>query len=181
MSATEENTASGRIDLRNERTLKRVFDQYFPRVREFAACFLGDGMLAADMAQEAFLYVWQKQPVLAGDEALKSYLYHCVKNKCLNYLRRVNCEKIIHRNLKIRAIDAYNMSLLESDSRDSGMFAPFRHVRDFQDSRCPERIAERLSPSRALSPDAEKRLNILDVFFAGLSGFYSIMIPYCIK
>ena len=87
MSATEENTASGRIDLRNERTLKRVFDQYFPRVREFAARFLGDGMLAADMAQEAFLYVWQKQPVLAGDEALKSYLYHCVKNKCLNYLR----------------------------------------------------------------------------------------------
>ena len=62
MSATEENTAS-------------------------AARFLGDGMLAADMAQEAFLYVWQKQPVLAGDEALKSYLYHCVKNKCLNYLR----------------------------------------------------------------------------------------------
>ena len=55
------------------------------------------------------------------------------------------------------------------------------YAADSQDSRCPERIAERLSPSRALSPDAEKRLNILDVFFAGLSGFYSIMIPYCIK
>ena len=35
----------------------------------------------------------------------------------------MNCEKIIHRNLKIRAIDAYNMSLLESDSRDSGMYS----------------------------------------------------------
>ena len=46
-----------------------------------------------------------------------------VKNKCLNYLRRVNCEKIIYRNLKIRATDAYNMSLLESDSRDSGMYS----------------------------------------------------------
>ena len=87
MDTTEENTATGRIDLRDERTLRRVFDRHFPRIRDFAARLLGDGMLADDMAQEAFLYVWQKQPVLLGEDALKSYLYHCVKNKCLNYLR----------------------------------------------------------------------------------------------
>ena len=87
MDTIEENTATGRIDLRDERTLRRMFDCHFPRIREFAARLLGDGMLADDMAQEAFLYVWQKQPVLLGEDALKSYLYHCVKNKCLNYLR----------------------------------------------------------------------------------------------
>ena len=133
-----------------------------------------------DIVNDSFIALLENIDRL-DDAVLKSFLATTVKNKCLNYLRRVNCEKIIHRNLKIRAIDAYNMSLLESDSRDSGMFAPFRHVRDSQDSRCPERIAERLSPSRALSPDAEKQLNILDVFFARLPGFYSIMIPYCIK
>ena len=43
------------------------------------------------------------------------------------------------------------------------------YAADFQDSRCPERIAERLSPSRALSPDAEKQLNIPDVFFCWIA------------
>lgn len=121
-----------------------------------------------DIVNDSFIAILENIDRL-DDAVLKSFLATTVKNKCLNYLRRVNCEKIIHRNLKIRAIDAYNMSLLESDSRDSGMFAPFRHVRDFQDSRCPERIAERLSPSRALSPDAEKQLNILDVFFCKIA------------
>lgn len=56
-------------------------------MRMLAFKILGDEMLAADMSQEAFLYMWGKAPALESEEAFKVYLYHCVKNKCLNYLR----------------------------------------------------------------------------------------------
>lgn len=75
-----------------------------------------------DIVNDSFIALLENIDRL-DDAVLKSFLATTVKNKCLNYLRRVNCEKIIHRNLKIRAIDAYNMSLLESDSRDSGMYS----------------------------------------------------------
>ena len=68
-----------------------------------------------DIVNDSFIALLENIDRL-DDAVLKSFLATTVKNKCLNYLRRVNCEKIIHRNLKIRAIDAYNMSLLESDS-----------------------------------------------------------------
>lgn len=84
---TGTHAAAKRIDLRDERTLRRLFKGYFPRVRMLAFKILGDEMLAADMSQEAFLYMWGKAPALESEEAFKVYLYHCVKNKCLNYLR----------------------------------------------------------------------------------------------
>ncbi len=75
-----------------------------------------------DIVNDSFIALLENIDRL-DDAVLKSFLATTVKNKCLNYLRRVNCEKIIYRNLKIRATDAYNMSLLESDSRDSGMYS----------------------------------------------------------
>ncbi len=75
------------IDLRNERVLRELFGRFYARACVFAGRFLPDGMLAADLVQEAFLYMWQHVPVLMDETAFKAYLYSCVKNKCLNYLR----------------------------------------------------------------------------------------------
>lgn len=75
------------IDLKDERVLREMFRKYFPRLRALATRLLRDEMLASDMVQEAFLYGWQKAPRLEGEAACKSYLYYCVRNKCLNYLR----------------------------------------------------------------------------------------------
>lgn len=80
-------TRKDSIDLKDDRVLRELFHRYFPRLRVLATRFLRDEMLAADIVQEAFLYMWQKAPHLDGEESCKAYLYHCVKNKCLNYLR----------------------------------------------------------------------------------------------
>lgn len=75
------------IDLRDEQVLKEMFGRFYARACLFAGRFLPDGMLAADLVQEAFLYMWQNALVLSDEGAFKAYLYNCVKNKCLNYLR----------------------------------------------------------------------------------------------
>ena len=72
------------IDLRDERVLRELLGRFYARACVFAGRFLPDGMLAADLVQEAFLYMWQHVPVLTDETAFKAYLYSCVKNKCLN-------------------------------------------------------------------------------------------------
>lgn len=81
------NPETNGIDLRDERTFQELFRRFYPRVRLFAGRFLGDPMAVGDVVQEAFLYMWQQALRLPDEEAFKAYLYHCVKNKCLNYLR----------------------------------------------------------------------------------------------
>lgn len=75
------------INLKDERTFRDLFKRFYASACQFARHFLRDKMLAADMAQESFLYMWEHVQVLENEMAFKSYLYHCVKNKCLNYIR----------------------------------------------------------------------------------------------
>lgn len=39
------------------------------------------------MAQEVFLYIWEKRGNIEIQTTLKTYLYSAVKNKCLNYIK----------------------------------------------------------------------------------------------
>lgn len=55
-----------------------------------------------DIVNDSFIALLENIDRL-DDAVLKSFLATTVKNKCLNYLRRVNCEKIIHRIEKISA------------------------------------------------------------------------------
>lgn len=89
---------TGAINLQDERVLQEMFKRFYAQVCLFAGRFLPDDVVA-DIVQEAFLYMWQHVPVLSGEEAFKSYLYHYVKSKCLNYLRD-------HRtDMKMEALD----------------------------------------------------------------------------
>ncbi len=91
-------TVTGTINLRDERVLQEMFKRFYAQACLFAGRFLPDDVVT-DIVQEAFLYMWQNIPVLSGEEAFKSYLYHYVKSRSLNYLRD-------HRtDLKMEALD----------------------------------------------------------------------------
>lgn len=75
------------IDLKDPRIFEAVFDIYYARVYSFALKLLEDDMASADVVQEAFLYMWQNVSYFSNVSSFKCYLYNCVKNKCLNYLR----------------------------------------------------------------------------------------------
>lgn len=75
------------VNLHDEQVFKSLFNSYFPRVYNFARQIIQDDMVCDDIVQDAFLYMWQKNPCFNDVLAFKSYLYSCVKNRCLNYLR----------------------------------------------------------------------------------------------
>ena len=107
------------LDRHYGRTVEKLYSQRSWLIL-MANSYVQNQEASQDIVNDSFIALLENIDRLQ-DSVLKSFLATTMKNKCLNYLRRMNCEKIIHRNMKIKALDAYNMSLLESDCMDSRM------------------------------------------------------------
>ena len=66
-----------------------LFQQYYERLVLFAESYVGDMMIAEDMVQDVFLTILSR-PDFADVGYARAYLYSCVRNNCVNYLRRLD-------------------------------------------------------------------------------------------
>ena len=64
-----------------------IFKRYYKELHRFAFTYVRDPSIAEEMAQEVFLYMWEKRKKIEIQTTLKTYLYSAVKNKCLNYIK----------------------------------------------------------------------------------------------
>ena len=64
-----------------------IFKKYIKELYRFAFSYVRDAQVAEEMAQEVFLYVWEKRRQIEIQTTLKTYLYSAIKNKCLNYIK----------------------------------------------------------------------------------------------
>lgn len=101
---------AGEISLCKELVIKQLFHKYFPRVCVFAASIIKNDAVAADIAQEVFIRLWEKKLTFNNINSFKAYLYKTIRNACLNYLR----DKIVSSDIdKIGDIDS-NENNIES-------------------------------------------------------------------
>ena len=83
------------IDLKDTQIFKAIFNMFYPRAYTFTLKLLRDEVISADITQEAFLYMWEKAYRFPDMMSFKSYLYSCLKNKTLNYIRDHKVERIM--------------------------------------------------------------------------------------
>ena len=81
------------IDLKVTQIFKAIFNMFYPRAYTFTLKLLRDEVISADITQEAFLYMWEKAYRFPDMMSFKSYLYSCLKNKTLNYIRDHKVER----------------------------------------------------------------------------------------
>ena len=65
-----------------------LFNQYYERLVLFAESYVGDLETAEDMVQDVFLSLLSRSD-FNEVEYSRSYLYSCVKNGCVDYLRKL--------------------------------------------------------------------------------------------
>lgn len=61
----------------------------------FAIGFLKNKEVAEEIVSDVYVKIWNNRTQLESILNLKSYLFICVRNGCLSYLRKVKNEKII--------------------------------------------------------------------------------------
>ncbi len=67
-------------------SLKEFYLEFFPVISVFAQRYVKDEDVAKDIAQEAFISLWEKKPDVESIENMRFYLYTVTRNKCLNHI-----------------------------------------------------------------------------------------------
>jgi RNA polymerase sigma-70 factor, ECF subfamily len=71
----------------DERTFETLFRSNFSGLCRFAKGYVKNEGAAREIAQDAFVSLWEKRDSIDLTKQVKSYLSVTVRNKCLNYLR----------------------------------------------------------------------------------------------
>lgn len=64
------------------------FRQYFSSLSLFAYKLINDEQESEDIVQDCFVQLWKKRKSLQHIDAVKSYLYTAVKNRCMDAIRK---------------------------------------------------------------------------------------------
>ena len=64
-----------------------LFREFYPSMCVIAMRFVANQDAAEDIAQEAFIKLWEKRTAYEDIPSLKTFLYVSVKNLCLNHIR----------------------------------------------------------------------------------------------
>ncbi|MBD0830634.1 RNA polymerase sigma factor [Aestuariibaculum sediminum] len=90
---------SGKTIQFNSKEFNEIFERLFPSMCMLAARILKSQDKGKDVAQEAFVKLWQKDnEEFSSEKALQAYLYVLVKNACISQIRK-------EKNIKNTSID----------------------------------------------------------------------------
>jgi RNA polymerase sigma-70 factor (ECF subfamily) len=71
----------------DETAFTYFYDKNFRRITSFSFQFIYDQDEAENLAQEAFLHLWQNRENVDSINGIQSFLYTYAKSKCLNMIR----------------------------------------------------------------------------------------------
>jgi RNA polymerase sigma-70 factor (ECF subfamily) len=88
----------------DDKAFEQMFKAHYKELHSYANVMLRDEDTAEEIVQSMFLKFWEKRELLNVQTSIKAYLYKCVYNDSLNYLK--------HQKVKTKYQDfaAYTMN-----------------------------------------------------------------------
>ncbi len=77
----------------NEAAFERLFHKYYAPLCLFASHYLHDDQLAEEIVQDVFVKIWANRKQIDIGTSVKNYLFHFVRNRCLNQLAHQKVKK----------------------------------------------------------------------------------------
>jgi len=75
------------LNKNQSKAFELIYDHYFADLCLYALRFFNDADEAQDLVQQTIIRLWEQQDKLQKTEYLRTYIFHCVHNACLNKLR----------------------------------------------------------------------------------------------
>ncbi len=79
---------------------KALFESFYGSLCQITNKYLKDDAASRDIAQDAFVYLWEKRAEINSVQSAKFYLYKFVKNRSLNYIRDARHRSKINMQLQ---------------------------------------------------------------------------------
>lgn len=98
------------------KAFKHLFDGLYPSMCSIANSYIKDEDKSRDIAQEAFISLWNKREYYDSITSLKTFLYVSVKNLSLNYIRDKREEYITDEELHDKIGVAFKNLVIEEEA-----------------------------------------------------------------
>src|SRR5690606_3716657 len=66
---------------------EQLFKTYYKALHAYALMMLYQDSHAEEIVQNVFVRLWEKRELFTFETSVKAYLYRCIHNDCLNYLK----------------------------------------------------------------------------------------------
>lgn len=76
----------------DESAYRKLYDKHYTVLCHIAFNYLKDDFLARSMVDETIFHFWEIRQTVQVRTSLRMYLISAVKNRCLNYIRKVSLE-----------------------------------------------------------------------------------------
>jgi RNA polymerase sigma-70 factor, ECF subfamily len=77
------------IKMGEEAAFNLLFEGYYVGLCFFASRYLKDMDLSRSLVQQVYVDIWIKRESIGINKSVKSYLYSIVRNRCIDYLRKI--------------------------------------------------------------------------------------------
>ncbi|TRZ45736.1 RNA polymerase sigma-70 factor [Robertkochia solimangrovi] len=105
-----------------EPLFREIYNMYFNRVVAFCLVYTKDISLAEDIAQQAFIKLWEKREEVVIEVTPLKYLFTLSKNILIDHFRRENKRSEIYVNIGASALES------ESQEDEDRMQRKYRQV-----------------------------------------------------
>ncbi|MDE5422728.1 RNA polymerase sigma-70 factor [Ancylomarina sp. DW003] len=162
----------------NAKAFESFFNQLYPSMCVVAREYVKDDGAAEDIAQEAFIKLWNARDKYDSIASLKSFLYVMVKNLSLNYLRRdklgskytgsLNKEDYYHFNNQVIEEETYRIleQAIKALPKQSSKIMMLS-LKGLQNQEIAERLGISVNTVKTLKYNSHKTLKttLKDYFF----------------
>jgi len=97
-------------------SFNQLFRFYYPRIAAYVASLIKDDLMAEDIAQDIFLYVWENRKKLVFNGGFHSYLFQAAYTRSIDYFRKSAYAHKLNEQQLINYIEEYS-SLLSDDEQ----------------------------------------------------------------
>lgn len=88
---------------------KKVFEEYYNPLCNFASRYVSGSDLAEDIVQEVFVQIWQKRKRITLTSGIRSYLFQSTRNKAIEIIRRNKLQTAYIEEEKYNAESSYEI------------------------------------------------------------------------
>lgn len=94
---------------------EELFSRFYPQVAAYATAILDDRTVGEDIAQEVFVYVWEKRKELVFGEKFRSYLFQSAYTRCLDHIKKNKYVEKYAKDTLLQFAEEYH-SYLKNDA-----------------------------------------------------------------
>lgn len=94
---------------------EELFCRFYSQVAAYATAILDDKTAGEDIAQEVFVYTWEKRKSLHAGEGFHGYLFRSAYTRCIDYIRKNRRYEKHEQESLLRFADEYH-GYLDNDA-----------------------------------------------------------------